>query len=1134
MGSTGRELLDQVYVAFSERAEGLLDAEADPREFASRGGSAERWTDLGDWMGLAARLGAEKVLFVRGEPVAVFSDLGAAPNEANLGELYRRAWCMSEPRCLFVALPGELRVYTLDLPPKPSSPPGEPWRVLENAADVLALTRDLDGFGPDLHGLAEVGAVPTRADRRLIDDLRHVRSHLEGTGLTMAQAHALIGRSILVRYLEDRGVLTRRYFDDVARENPDWQAVLATEGPTPVFGPSRKERFYDRVLQDADFTYALFVRLAGDFNGDLFALGDARGERFGEIPLRLLRDFLLGEAQADQQPLFFWAYDFEVVPLALISSIYEQFYHDAQTRGRPAPEPQGEGAQREGAAEDGEADADEGTTDAPRTDARGARAAPEANSGAGTHYTPASLVHDALRRTLTPARLALGPKVLDLACGSGIFLVEAFRRIVRFEAHGRERKLLPSELRDILRHRIAGVEVNAEAARVAAFSLYLALLDQQEPPDIVAGGRLPYLIHTGARDDEHYGVVVAEDAFAMTSEERQAVSVRVGAKKVYEGRADDVLLLARAGTLDLPLGSFDVVVGNPPWQEAASEKSVPRLWAARLGLPAGEGSYSQLFIHRALSMLRAGGVMGLLVGMKVFWNDRDTSRAFRMHLLARAALRQVVNMAHVRRVFFAKAVAPFAFLLAENRPPAPGERIVLWNARRARVVERLRSMSAVPLDRRVVAQRDMADADHLWKVYWWGSHRDAALAARLGLERTLGDLFKGSGKSNVPQPAYGWQRGRKKPKDKVAMLRELSNKAVQPFGPLRESWFLPPPTGTGRDPDQRIYEGQRLVITHGVREPVGPVARLEDQAFTFRHSFYCIPLSHLPEDEAKLALGVLWSSLGRYKLFMTAGSWGGWHDKVTARDLLGVPVRLKPSWGMPEAEHDDAAARVVAAVDDLRGLNLAGHRALLGPDAPGPYEPDAPEREALSRLDQAIFDLFEASPAERDLVEDFWAESHDLYWKGGNAEAAKRLSPPQPRRGTRADLPEDPARGDLQRYLAAFLDAWNPQMADGTELAWGVAASPGGDAIAVAFVPTVPGTAPHGEAGAEWDAMVARCAAALAQPVSPAFHMNRVVRAAAADGFVVLRENARRLWTASTAREDAEAMFVQLASRRRI
>lgn len=1114
MVSQGRALLDEVYAALSIRSEDLFDAVSDPRALLGKDGAGDRWTDVGDWLALAARLGAEKVLFVRGEPVAVFSDVGAAPNELELGELYRRAWCMSEPRCLFVALPDELRVYSLNLPPKRGAPPGEPWRVLDFAADVLSLARDIDEFGPDL--LMEAGgSALARADRRLIDDLRHVRKYLERTGLSMVEAHALIGRSILIRYLEDRGVLTRPYFEGVASDNPAWRRVLDTEGQTPVFGPSRKGRLYDRVLCDACFTHALFQKLADDFNGDLFALGEARDKRFEDAALQLLRKFLLGEIQAGQQPLFFWAYDFEVVPLALISSIYEQFYHDAR--------------EEDGISDEEEEDAGEGGTYAGQAELGDQQVIgdQQVNSGTGTHYTPASLVHDALRRTLTPACLALKPKVLDLACGSGIFLVEAFRRIVRFEAQGRRQKLLPFELRNILRHRIAGVEVNAEAARVAAFSLYLALLDEQEPPDIEAGGRLPHLIHTEVRDEEHFGILVVTDAFALTDDERQELAQRVATKKAYKGRADDVALLASAGNLDLPLGGFDVVVGNPPWQEAPSK--VPRRWAASFKLPVGEKSYSQLFIHRALAMLRGNGTLGLLVSMKVFWNDRDTSWMFRRHLLARAALKQVVNMAHVRRVFFAKSVAPFAFLLAENWPPSPDEHIVLWNARRVGAVEHLRSMAAVPLDRRVVAQRDLIDADHLWKVYWWGGRHDATLVSRLGLERTLGEAVKGV----EPPPRYGWQRGGSVPSGKVAVLRELSNKAVQPFGPLRDSWLLPPPAGTKRDPDQRIYGGQRLVITRGVREPTGPVARLEFMEFTFRHSFYCIPLPHMSEDEAKLALGVLWSSLGRYALFMTAGSWGGWHDQVTARDLLQLPVRLKASWGMPKAEHDDAAAHVIQAVDALRGAEVPVHRALLQSDAASSSEPDGPEHDALCRLDRATFDLFEATQAERDLVEDFWAENHDLYWKGAASAATRRVSLPDVPQGTRADLSQNPARGDLQRYLAAFLDAWNPNLPDGAELAWQVATSPGRDAISVAFVPTGPGNASHAPASTDWQSMVARCAAVLAQPLSPVFYAKRVVRAAAADGFVVLRENARRLWTASTAREDAEALFVQLASPRK-
>ncbi|MEP9369804.1 N-6 DNA methylase [Xanthobacter sp. VNH20] len=1116
MDSQGRELLEQVYGAFSERSNDLLDAVAQPGALSDKDGSDSRWTDLGDWLSLAKRLGAEKVLFVRGDPVAVFSDAHEASDEVALGELYRRAWCMTEPRCLFVALPQELRVYDLNTPPKRGGPPSDPWRVLSSAADVLKLTREIDEYGPDLQGLMEVGnSAPARADRRLIDDLRHVRSQLEATGLSMAEAHALIGRSILVRYLEDRGVLTQAYFDEVAGDNQAWQFALSNAGAIPVLGPPGKQRLYDRVLCDADFTHALFKRLSTDFNGDLFALGEAREKRFDGVALKLLRAFLLGEIQAGQQPLFFWAYDFEVVPLALISSIYEQFYHDALSKetsrraeknSTNTPSQADDGASARVVNDDVESNSFEGS---------------ELKHGAGTHYTPANLVHDALRRTLTPNCLAVHPKILDPACGSGIFLVEAFRRIVRYEAQAQKRKLSPDELRAILQHRIFGIEINAEAARVAAFSLYLALLDQQEPPDIASGAPLPYLLHSGPRDEKHFGTLIVSDAFALTNDERELLSSRVAAKKAYKGRSGDVSLLANAGVLDLPSGGFDVVIGNPPWQEAPS---LPRGWAAAFNLPEGEGAYSQLFIHRALTLLREGGRLGLLVGMKVFWNDRDTSRAFRSYLLTHAALRQVVNMAHVRRVFFAKAVAPFAFLLAEKRPPLLDERLVIWNARRLRSVDRLRSMAAVPLDRRVVAQGDLAEADYLWKAYWWGGHHDAALLSRLALERTLGETVRNAD----PQPRYGWQRGNSIPSGKVATLPELSNRRVQPFGRLQDAWFVPPPTGIKRDPDQRIYSGQRLVITHGVREPIGPVARLETREFSFRHSFYCIPLPHLSESEAQLVLGVMWSSLGRYLLFMTAGSWGGWHDKVTARDLLRMPVRLKPSWGMPKAKHEDAAVRVAQAVNHLRELPSSDALELELFDVSSQGEP---KEIWLHVLDQAIFDLFELTKAERELVEDFWAENHELYWKGAEADAARRLTITGALSGRRADLSETSDRIGLKPYLRAFLESWNEHLPEGSEFHWHVALSPARDAISVVFCLGSSEKSTQQVSNRNWESIVAQCAEALNQPISPAFYTKRVIRAATADSFIILRENTRRLWTASTAREDAEALFVQLAVR---
>ncbi|WP_143159546.1 hypothetical protein [Paracoccus solventivorans] len=166
-----------------------------------------------------------------------------------------------------------------------------------------------------------------------------------------------------------------------------------------------------------------------------------------------------------------------------------------------------------------------------------------------------------------------------------------------------------------------------------------------------------------------------------------------------------------------------------------------------------------------------------------------------------------------------------------------------------------------------------------------------------------------------------------------------------------------------------------------------------------------------------MVLGVMWSSLGRYLLFMTAGSWGGWHDKVTARDLLRMPVRLKPSWGMPKVKHDEAAMRIVQAVAQLR--DLPSH----DPLARGLFYTSShenPEENWLGVLDEAIFDLFELSKAERDLIEDFWAENHELYWKGAEAEATKRLTLAGTLNGTQADFPATPIVLDCSLTCGPF------------------------------------------------------------------------------------------------------------------
>src|SRR5215472_7879230 len=105
-----RAFLDEVYKSLGYEEGTLLNAASHPNSETD-----EEWLDKGDWLALAYKIGAEKVFFVRNDPALVFCAFqDTLEDEQVLLERFRRVWCMSRPLILFIASPGELRVYRLD------------------------------------------------------------------------------------------------------------------------------------------------------------------------------------------------------------------------------------------------------------------------------------------------------------------------------------------------------------------------------------------------------------------------------------------------------------------------------------------------------------------------------------------------------------------------------------------------------------------------------------------------------------------------------------------------------------------------------------------------------------------------------------------------------------------------------------------------------------------------------------------------------------------------------------------------------------------------------------------------------------------------------------------------------------
>ncbi|GAD57120.1 HsdM family class I SAM-dependent methyltransferase [Limimaricola cinnabarinus] len=258
----------------------------------------------------------------------------------------------------------------------------------------------------------------------------------------------------------------------------------------------------------------------------------------------------------------------------------------------------------------------------------------------GAFYTPPFIVDFMLDRLEEEIALTDGVKVLDPAAGSGVFLVGAYRRIIeRFRLTAPHQALNIKDVKGLLTRNIFAVERNVDACNVAAFSLYLTMLDYVDPRDLtrVAAGEDP------------------EKLFPPV----------VGHNILHADFFED------GGKIDLPMVSC--VIGNPPWQTVQKLQSKAAIdWQIKNSqmAPIGNGQVAELFVWKVLfEHLEEGGYLGFLIPSKSFVNP--TSWKFRKELARRYTIVGAANFAHFRHRLFAKAKHPgiAAFFRKSATPP---------------------------------------------------------------------------------------------------------------------------------------------------------------------------------------------------------------------------------------------------------------------------------------------------------------------------------------------------------------------------------------------------------------------------------------------------------------------------------
>jgi type I restriction-modification system DNA methylase subunit len=1047
--------LDQVYEELDFKNGSLFEAVESPKRNHQLQGV---WLDKGEWLSAASRAGADRVFFIENDPVVVFTKITTKDLLSKIHAL-NRTWSLAKPRILFLESPGELTVIDLAKPPIDSRADVKTLQDQWNRHYLILLdktilaSQELQKFHREN---IESGTVfsdnrfknlYSRADTSLIRDLKIVRTILIEQGLSPKIAHALIGRSIFVRYLEDRGILTEDDFKGIARKESGRSGLLKQNIPGDM---SERNSFFVKILGNKDFTYDLFKYLANHFNGDIFPSGEEEYQKVYNHHLETIQNMLLGNLGI-QKKLFFYAYDFNIIPLELISSIYEKFY-SLEKKEKNAKNKKNTRQRAEGA-----------------------------------YYTPPVLAEFVCSRVLSSEVLKKSPRILDPACGSGIFLVEAFRRIVRHKtAQNPQKRLDFEDLKVILRDQIAGIEANPEAARITAFSLCLALLHYLNPPDIRTQiydkrNKLPCLVASNDRSNNHLHCIFAGNTFDTETIESNPIW------KEHFGHS-----------------CADIVIGNPPWgnpgksppKESKKQHEVLLKWTEDHIKPISDKESSQGFLWRSLDFLKTNGHCGMLVPASILTKQGQLSQQFRQSFVSQVEIEEIFNFSHVRKIFFHNSKAPFLFFhFLKNEKPQ--EEFAYWSVKATRQIDKVQTITVSVNDRHWVHSRMINDST-IWKILLYGSFSDVELINRL---RNEGKCFKnfvaysGQGLKIASQVKDG---------SHLARYRFLDIGSFSKYGNIKFG-ELPTKMKFEHLGFERGYSGKRLLVKGGITEKNEPkgivVSRYENAPFCFASTINGFILKENEERNYKIFLGIFWSSLTRYFLFNTASKWGTRNSALHLHEILSFPIVY------PESQKQ--ANEIIRLVNNLKDYNPPVQSLLANGVSISAINRQRTQWE--TELDEAVFDLYKLNRQEIDLVRDCCNVTIPYFYDSVNSRGSMAIN-----------NVEDQW---LQSYAEIFIHRWEPYLDSGTEMRWRGCIGADGNMVAVHFYIVEKSISKKTNSNDyTWKELFANLAKSTDQPLGTSqMILEGMVHILTDDGAVIIKRNEKRLWTNSKAREDAES-----------
>lgn len=695
-----------------------------------------------------------------------------------------------------------------------------------------------------------------RVNQKLFDNIKLVRTKLMNE-LSENDANTLILRLIFIRYLIDRNV----------EINPDF-----IQGDSVV---KRRIHFSDLIREPKKLNL-FFNELESIFNGILFK---------EEIPVTSNNAEYLSSVFSEKddpfenslfegvEDFYFNVFDFNIIPVELISGIYETLIN------------------------------------------------PETREADSAFYTPLFLVEYILSNTIDKFfeeeknQNKSECKVFDASVGSGIFLVQSFRRMVDREMKiSGKIKLSKPRLAEIAKNNLFGIDINSEALKVACFSIYIAILDYEDPGTIMDKFHFP---------DLH---LLQADAFDTAHDFNEII------KKA----------------------SLDFILGNPPWKKDKSKKHLGWVNSTKIYNKkiTGKIEIAQNFLLRILELAHEDTLCSLIVSSPIFYNILPNSRTFKTKFLTSTDICNILDLSPVRRFVFEGEDNPAMVITFKKTKGDYESSLIEHSSVKANLfTKHFKTLVIEKFDQKRILQKYFVENEWMFKVALYGNTLDFLFVNRLNdYETRIINLidnkttFSGTGiLKGTPKDYYSFLEG---------MIANKNNEIQDYFTQNSDRHLTKEDTFLESGRKLSIFDGCKILIKEQTKNESNIVVSYNEESSVYYKGVFGINSKN--DDFIKELYSYLISKLYTYYIYITSCAWG-----VSTRPQ----IRLKEEYLSFPVIEPDSKVELIQLVNQF----LKPFKDFYSQEMP---MGDPPKNEKIiDQINTIIFETYQIKGYEKDLID---------------------------------------------------------------------------------------------------------------------------------------------------------------------